>query len=213
MDAYRRTRARIGSASRPNAAFVGAALLAAAVSLLAAGAPARPADPRWAAVRAVFHQGETEGPYFRVNLPRTDLHVRIGNDALDPSFEFTSYAGFVPMDHDRVLAMGEIVLRADEVPAVLAEADRQGLRISAVHNHLLGETPRIVYVHYMAEGPAGAVASRLRAVYGRSATPLTPPREERATENWSSIDAILGRHAEAEGRVAEYEFPRQSTPS
>jgi Domain of Unknown Function (DUF1259) len=107
---------------------------------------------RWAPIRRVFGQGEAEGGYFRINLPRRDLHVRIGEDALDPGFEFTSYVGFMPAGSSAtgVLAMGEVILLQDELPAVLAEARRQGISVTAVHNHLIGETPRIVYVHVMA---------------------------------------------------------------
>jgi hypothetical protein len=110
-------------------------------------------DPRWAPIRRIFGQeGETEGPYFRVNLPRSDLHVRIGKDELSPDFEFTSYVGFMPAGATDVMAMGEVILRDDEVVAALEEAHRQVVQVTAVHNHLLGETPRIVYLHVMVRG-------------------------------------------------------------
>jgi hypothetical protein len=88
------------------------------------------------------------------------------------------------------------------------EAHRQGIDVTAVHNHLMNEVPRIMYVHIMAEGAPEDVASKLRSVFAKSATPLTPPNEEKSSANWSSIDAVLGPHAEAEGAVAEYVFPR-----
>jgi quercetin dioxygenase-like cupin family protein len=149
-----------------------------------------------------------EGSYFRINLPRSDLTVRIGNDTLSPRFEFTSYIGFAPNGRSDVLAMGEIILLQSEVPAVLMEAYRQGVEVTAVHNHLMNETPRIMYVHVMAEGAPGAVASKLHSLFAKSATPLTPPSEEKPAANWSAIDRVLGPHAEAEGSVAEYVFPR-----
>jgi len=164
----------------------------------------------WAPIRQVFGQrGEVEDGYFRINLPRTDLQVRIGSDALSPHFEFTSYVGFIPMGSNRVMAMGEVVLRADEVSSVLTAAHRQDIRICAVHNHLLGESPRIVYVHIMAEGAPEELARRIRAVYARSGTPLREAAESRSSGNWSASDGILGPHSEADGPVAEYEFPRK----
>jgi len=165
---------------------------------------------RWAPIRRVFGQkGEIRGRYFRINLPRTDLKVRIGDDALSPRFEFTSYVGFIPAGASRVMAMGELVLRGEEVPAVLREARRMGVRVSAVHNHLIGENPRIIYVHILVEGAPQSVALKLRSVFAKSATPLAAPREERSRVDWSAIDAVLGPHAEAEGRVAAYVFPRR----
>jgi len=191
--------------------------LAAAVllALLALGRPsaaqgnASP-DARWEPIRRVFGQGESEDGYFRINLPRSDLHVRIGGDALDPGFEFTSYVGFVPAaGRDGVMAMGEVILLDTEVPAALAAARAQGVRVTAVHNHLLGETPRVAYVHVLAEGSAATVARELRAVFAASATPLAPAPEEPARADWSAIDGVLGKHSEAHGRVAEYVFPRR----
>ena len=166
-------------------------------------------NPRWAPIHDVFGQGEAEGRYFRVNLPRSDLHVRIGDDALSPEFEFTSYVGFARAGARDVLAMGEVILLQSELTAVLDEARRQGVRVTAVHNHLVGEEPRILYVHVMAGGAPRTVATALRAVFARSATPLTPPAEEVSHADWSAIDAVLGRHSEAKGRVAEYVFPRK----
>jgi hypothetical protein len=168
-----------------------------------------PVDPRWTAIRRVFGQdGESRDGYFRVNLPRSDLAVRIGSDALESPFEFTSYIGFVPVGKNDVLAMGEYVLRDDEVANVLSELRRQGISTPAVHNHLIGEAPRIVYIHVMARGPAESVAAKLKAAFEKSGTPLEPESESASAVDWSAVDAILGKHSEATRHVAEYEFPR-----
>ena len=186
-----------------------AVLLAPAAAVAQRPKPPAPNDGRWAPIRRVFgQQGKTGDGYFRIELPRTDLHVRIAGDTLSPRFEFTSYAGFVPVGAGGVMSMGEIVLVDSEVPAALAEAHRQGVRVTALHNHLIGETPRIMYLHVMAEGTPDAVARKLRAVYAATATPLAAPDETPASADWSAVDSILGPHADAEGSVAEYEFPR-----
>jgi hypothetical protein len=166
-------------------------------------------NPRWAAIRAVFGQGELQDDYFRVNLPRGDLQVSIGPDTLSPRFEFTSYIGFAPAGAKSVIAMSEIVVLQSEVPLVLAEAHRQGIHITAIHNHLLNEQPHIMYVHATAVGSPGAIASSFKAIFAKTATPLTPQQEQRSTADWSSVDAVLGVHAEAHGTIAEYVFPRR----
>lgn len=169
------------------------------------------ADPRWAAIRRVFTQpGEAHDGYFRVNFPRTDLHVQIGTTTLEPSFELTSYFGFVPRSGNNVMGMGEVVLQQDEVVRAIAEANRQGVQVMALHNHLVGEAPRVMYLHVMADGPADSVATELRAVIATTATPLQHKAEEKATTaDWSPLDTIIGPHAEADGKTAEYVFPRR----
>ena len=159
-------------------------------------------DPRWAVVHEIFGQGEAEGRYFRVNLPRSDLHVRIANDTLSPAFEFTSYVGFAPAGASDVLAMGEVILLPSELTTVLDEARRQGVRVTAVHNHLVGEEPRIVYVHVMAEGAPRTVATALRAVFARSATPLAPPAEEPSHGDWSAIDTLVWSESNTPNSIA-----------
>lgn len=193
--------------------FVGLSLLSLAVNSATSRAQAKasPADrdPRWNAIARIFGQrGEEHDGYFRVNLPRSDLTVRIGNDALESSFEFTSYIGFVPVGKNDVLAMGEFVLRDDEVASVMAELRRENISTPALHNHLIGESPRIMYIHVMVRGPAESVASKLKAAFEKSATPMQGEAESPSTADWSMVDAILGKHSEAKGHVAEYEFPR-----
>ncbi|HEU4643407.1 MAG TPA: DUF1259 domain-containing protein [Gemmatimonadaceae bacterium] len=199
--------ARLGAAALALAAAP--AIIAPAARAQGASASATADDPRWDAIRRVFGQGKTEEGYFRVELPRSDLRVRIAGDSLSPRFEFTSYAGFVPVGTKDVLAMGEVVLRADEVPAALAEAHRRGVHVSALHNHLIGETPRIMYLHVIMRGAADSVATALRSVFAKTATPLAAGKDESPSADWAAIDAILGKHEEAEGKVAEWVFPRE----
>ena len=59
--------------------------------------------------------------------------------------------------------------------------------ISAVHNHLIDETPRVMYMHYMGHGGASQLASSLRVALAVSKTPLEKPAaaaEEPAPPAW-----------------------------
>ena len=204
----------------PGGEAAGADTARTAATAPAAGAPAEAdsADPRWASIRRVFGQeGEAREGYFRVNFPRKDLTVRLGDVTLEPEFELTSYLGFAPGPGDAVTGMGEVIMRQDEVNRALAEADRQGVRVTALHNHLVGEEPRVVYLHVMAAGPADSVAAKLRSVLAATATPLgggeNEAEESGPSVDWSAIDSVLGPHAEAEESTAEYVFPRQEAHS
>ena len=208
-------------ARRARAVSLAAIAILALSSLIAASASAQAsksgaekkseaADPRWNAIRKVFGQdGKVEDGYLRLSFPRSDLHVRVANDALEPDFEFIAFFGFVPVGKADVMAMGELILREDEVAGVFSEARTQGIHITALHNHLIGETPRILYTHFNVEGPAEAVANKLHALIAKTATPLGKSTDEPSKVNWSSIDAILGPHEEATGSVASYGFKRK----
>jgi hypothetical protein len=46
----------------------------------------------------------------------------------------------------------------DEVQNVLKALRRSGIEIVALHNHMIGETPRVVFLHFWGVGPAAKLA-------------------------------------------------------
>ena len=67
--------------------------------------------------------------------------------------------------------MGDLVLTETEVSPVMAKLQEQGFDVSAVHNHLLREQPKVMYMHYMRHGAdAVALARGLRSGLQASAT-------------------------------------------
>lgn len=175
------------------------------------------ADPGWTAIRQVFAaQGETGDGYLRFNFPRKDLAVSIGSHHLAAGFELTSYMGFVPAGAGRVLAMGEVILTEAEAGGAIAEARAQGVSVPALHNHLLHESPRIMYMHVMVEGEPKAVAEKLQRVLARTGAGGKAEVKDRSATGaarpadtvWSSLAASLGAPEEADDSVAEWEFAR-----
>lgn len=63
---------------------------------------------------------------------------------------------------DGVAAAGDFVLKESEVQAVLKALREGGVSVTAIHNHLQDESPRTVFVHFWAEGPAEEVAAALK---------------------------------------------------
>src|SRR5262245_24771306 len=77
---------------------------------------------------------------FKVSVPRSDLHVSVGGVKLTPPAGLTSWAAFEPAGAS-VVVMGDIVLTEDQVNPVMSVALDNGLEVTALHNHFLGETP------------------------------------------------------------------------
>ena len=50
-----------------------------------------------------------------------------------------------------------------------------GIEITAVHNHLLNESPHIVYMHIHGQGDAVKLAGALREALALSKTPTAAP--------------------------------------
>jgi hypothetical protein len=85
----------------------------------------------------------------------------------------------------------------EEVNSVMAKLRSYHFEITAVHNHLMGETPKVFYVHYMAHGSASQLATSLHTALAVSKTPLEKPAaaaEEPAPPAWvKSVEDAVGR--------------------
>jgi hypothetical protein len=111
--------------------------------------------------------------------------------------------------------MGDLVLLEDELNPVMAKLRSSGFEISAVHNHLMEETPKVLYMHYMGHGPATQLATSLRAALSLSKTPLekpVAPADEAAAPAWAkTVEDAVGRKATYKGGVLSYGVPRSDT--
>lgn len=74
----------------------------------------------------------------------------------------TSWAAFAGTD-DRALVDGDVAMLEKEVQATLKILVEGGINVVALHNHMIGETPRLMFVHYWGIGPAANLAKTLRA--------------------------------------------------
>jgi hypothetical protein len=63
----------------------------------------------------------------------------------------------------------------NELTPVMRKLRAAGLDITAVHNHVLNETPRVIYMHYMGHGKAVELAKALHAAQAEPKTPLDKP--------------------------------------
>lgn len=110
------------------------------------------------------------------------------------------------------MVMGDLVLLEDELNLVMEKLRAAGFEISAVHNHLLEETPQAMYMHYMGHGPAAQLATSLRAALATSKTPLEKPvaaTEEAAPPVWvRAVENSVGRKGTFKGGVLSYGIPR-----
>src|SRR2546425_6256267 len=157
------------------------------------------------------HSGQKTGDVYRVGLPRTDLHVQVGGMALKPGFALGSWAAFSGTDAEAAV-MGDLVLTESEIGRVMAKLRAAGFEITAVHNHLLNETPHVMYMHYMGHGNAQKIAQSLRDALAESKTPLSsapPAQEPPAPPFVKTIEGVLGTPGRWAGGVLAFGIPRK----
>jgi hypothetical protein len=155
--------------------------------------------------------GQKTGDVYRVGFPRTDLKVVVEGVEVKPGLALGSWAAFSGNDRDAHV-MGDLVLLEGEVNPVMAKLRAAGFEITAVHNHVLNETPQVLYMHYLGSGEAEGLAKTLRAALSVSKTPLgapasaSPPTAPPAFVK--TIDEILGHQGQFNGGVLGYGIPR-----
>ena len=160
--------------------------------------------------QALGWSGQKLGDVYKVGFPRTDLHISVHGLAIKPGLALGSWAAFTGTD-DQAMVMGDLVLLEDELNPVMEKLRSTGFEISAVHNHLIEESPHVVYMHYMGHGPAAQLAASLRAALAASKTPLDKPAasaEEPAPAWVKAVEDSVGRKGTFKGGVLSYGVPR-----
>lgn len=159
---------------------------------------------------ALGRGGQKTGDVYRVGFPRTDLHVRAEGVDIRPGLALGSWAAFSGSD-DHAAVMGDLVLLENEVNPVIRKLRTAGFEISAVHNHLMNETPHVLYVHYMGHGKAAEIAKSLRSALAESKTPLVKPVPSQPGDSAAFVKTVedtLGVKGRWGGGVLSFGIPR-----
>jgi hypothetical protein len=158
---------------------------------------------------AIGKKGGVTGEMYKVTFPRSDLQVKIGALLLKPALALTSWAAFKKAG-DAAIAYGDLVLLEQELNPVISELEKRGIEISALHNHLLHENPRVLYVHFMGHGNEVELARSLRQALDLTKTPKEgPPRGPEAKPDTAvQIEQIIGHTGNMAGGVFQVSVPR-----
>jgi biotin operon repressor len=108
--------------------------------------------------------------------------------------------------------MGDLVLLENELTPVMKKLRAAGFDITAVHNHVLNEAPRVIYMHYMGHGKAVELAKSLHAALAESKTPLDKPAPPAPSVEppafVKTIEDIVGTKGRFAGGVLSFGIPR-----
>ena len=158
----------------------------------------------WAAVDAAMGRASVaqSDEVHRFNLPRSDLKVTVDGVAIRPSLALGSWLAMKPVPGG-VVAMGDLVLTGDEIEPVLSKLQAGGIEQSAIHHHLIRESPRVLYVHMHAHGDPVAIARAVHDAVALTGTPAAAPvAAPAAPASAFAIDtSALARALGYEGRI------------
>ena len=188
-----------------------AVVILSCIAALAQGGPAQP--DLWKPVESALGRTGTMQPdgAYKFSMPRSDLKVTAGGVAVKPGFALGSWAAFDKLG-PHSMAMGDLVLTEDEVTPVVTKLQQGGIDVTAIHNHLLHESPRVVYVHFHGHGEATQVAKALHDAIELTKTPAQgpPPSANPPALGFdqSAVEKALGRSGKNNGGILQFTVPR-----
>jgi hypothetical protein len=151
------------------------------------------------------------GDVYKVSLPRGDLNVTARGVRLKPALALGSWVAF-KKSGGMTMVMGDLVLTEDEVTPVMTKLQEGGVEQTALHNHVLGETPRVMYMHISAMGDAVKIARAIHDALSMSKTPFTAPPAAGGDQNLGidtkQLDQLMGQTGKVNGGVYQFGVPR-----
>jgi hypothetical protein len=128
----------------------------------AAATPAGPAFNLIALDKIIGQQGEALGSVYKFTLGRDDLNLKEHGASINARMGLNSWAALAGNDADAQIA-GDIAMRETEVTPVLKALRAHKLNVVAIHHHMLGTQPTVIFLHYWGRGPAEELAAGFRA--------------------------------------------------
>jgi hypothetical protein len=151
------------------------------------------------------------GDVYKVSFPRSDLKVTVAGVELKPALALGSWVAFKKTG-DMTMVMGDLVLVEDEVTPVLTKLQEGGVEVTALHNHVLHESPRVMYMHIHAMGDAVKIAKAIHDALALSKTPFAAPAAGSPNQDigidTKQIDQIMGQSGKVNGVVYQYSIAR-----
>ena len=187
---------------------------------LAFAQPALAEQPWEQAVASAIGKPGTEmaGGVYKIGLPRSDLHVTLDGVQLKPALALGSWLAFVSHGAGEAMVMGDLVLTDTEVNPVMSRLIAGGIEITALHNHLLRNSPHTMYMHVGGHGDPAKLATVLHDALTQSGTPLTAPAAagpavpETLDLDVAALDGIMKHKGKPGGGVLGYSIPRAEAP-
>lgn len=132
-----------------------------------AGAPPAPSPALDTAAldRTLGYKGKANGGIYQFSIPRAEP-VREAGAVVPEAMGSATVINFQPTGDGRAAITGDFVLTAEEVNPVIRALRANGIEVTALHNHMLDDEPRLFFMHFWANDDALKLARGLRIALG-----------------------------------------------
>lgn len=165
--------------------------------------------------RIVGIKGASNNGEYKVTVPQNDLSVMVDNFKITPPMGLGTWIAFTPSPGGAMI-MGDLVLTETDLKPVQQEVIRQGLTITAIHNHFVRNHPNILYMHIGGSGTTESMAGKAKAILNKitEARGMDPSKGTASTEAVPNtldpvkLDLVLGYRGVMSKGVYKYTIGR-----
>jgi hypothetical protein len=115
-----------------------------------------------ALAKIVGYDGEQNAAVYKITIGRPDIPLKEMGAAINARMGLNTWAAFFGSDADAVVA-GDIAMLDREVTPVLKSLRSSGIDVVAMHHHMTGTDPQVIFLHYWGKGSAQKLATAFRA--------------------------------------------------
>ena len=146
------------------------------------------------------------------SFPRSDIRVTIDGEPVPTAFGFGSWTAWKEMGEESMV-MGDLVLLEKEVNPVISALVEADINVTALHNHFIGEIPRIMYMHVYGMGKKATLARGIRTALDKTGTPkpvsaATPATQPSLLLDTKRLQEIIGQTGKEGGGVLKITLGR-----
>ena len=111
---------------------------------------------------AIGRKGKANGGVYQFGIPRADS-IKMDGMAIPGAMGTAIAINFQPTGDGKAAITGDFVALSNEVNPLITALRDNGIEVTAIHNHMIGEEPRAFFIHFWANDDAVKLAKGLRA--------------------------------------------------
>src|SRR5271154_6622495 len=111
---------------------------------------------------AIGHKGKANGGVYQFGVPRADS-IKMMGMAIPPAMGTAIAINFQPTGGGKAAITGDFVALSSELNPLISALRDNGIEVTAIHNHMVGDDPRTFFIHFWANDDAIKLANGLGA--------------------------------------------------
>lgn len=119
---------------------------------------------------AIGVKGRATGGVYQFGVPRADV-ISADGMAVPAALGSAHAINFQPTGNGKAAITGDFVALASEVNPLISTLRSNGIEVTAIHNHMLTDEPRVFFIHFWANDDAVQLANSLRAALEKTNVP------------------------------------------